>query len=159
MFSQALLLLLCIAPFSLQAPVTKRAFSNGPVITSNFPDPAFINVGGTYYAFGTSDGAINVQIATSPDFDTWTVTGGDALPTIPSWSTGTVWAPDVVQVVRSSTRVTGQRETDRDRLTALSSCTSLLYRPPIRACIASGQPRPRQSKVLTQPATPLSPVL
>lgn len=103
MFSQILLLLLSITPFSSPAPVAKRAFSNGPVITSNFPDPAFINVGGTYYAFATSNGAQNVQIATSPDFDTWTVTGSDALPTIPSWSTGGVWAPDVAQLVRTST--------------------------------------------------------
>lgn len=103
MFSQALLLLLSITPFSSQAPVTKRAFSSGPVITSNFPDPAFINVGGTYYAFATTNGAQNVQVATSPDFNTWTVTGSDALPTIPSWSTGDVWAPDVTQLVRNCT--------------------------------------------------------
>ncbi len=103
MFTRALILLLSLTPFSSQAPVTKRAFSNGPVITSNFPDPAFINVGGTSYAFATSNGAQNVQIATSPDFNTWTVTGSDALPTIPSWSTGDIWAPDVVQLVRTST--------------------------------------------------------
>ena len=103
MFSQALLLFLSLTPFSSQAPVAKRAFSNGPVITSDFPDPAFINVGGTYYAFATSNGKQNIQMATSPDFDTWTVTGGDALPNIPSWSTGNaVWAPDVIQVVGST---------------------------------------------------------
>lgn len=102
MFSQALFLLLSFTSFSSQAPVTKRAFSNGPVITSDFPDPAFINVGGTYYAFATSNGKQNVQMATSPDFNTWTVTGGDALPNIPSWSTGTVWAPDVIQVADGS---------------------------------------------------------
>ena len=102
MLSQALLLLLAITPFSSQAPVRKRAFSNGPVILSNFPDPAFINVGGTYYAFATNNGVVNVPFATSPDFDTWTVTGKDALPTLPSWGTGNVWAPDVVQVVRTS---------------------------------------------------------
>ena len=106
MFPQVILVLLSIIPFSSQAPVTKRAFSNGPVITSNFPDPAFINVGGTYYAFATSNGAQNVQIATSPDFNSWAVTGNDALPTIPSWSTGDVWAPDVVQLVRTSTNST-----------------------------------------------------
>ena len=99
MLSQALLLLLSCAPFSSQAPLTKRAFSNGPVITSNFPDPAFIYVDGTYYAFATNNGSKNVQIATSPDFVTWTVTGSDALPTVPSWGAAPVWAPDVVQVV------------------------------------------------------------
>ena len=100
MFSQALVLLLLIIPFSSQAPFfTRPAYSNGPLITSNYPDPAYINVGETYYAFATNNGAQNVQIATSPDFDTWTVTGSDALPTLPSWSTGAVWAPDVVQLV------------------------------------------------------------
>ena len=101
MFSQALLLLLSFTSFSSQAPLTKRAFSNGPVITANFPDPSFINVDGTYYAFATNNGAQNIQIATSPDFATWTVTGNDALPNLPSWTiAGNVWAPDVVQVVR-----------------------------------------------------------
>ena len=99
MFSQALLLLLSFTPFSSQTPLTKRAFSNGPVITANFPDPAFIKVDGQYIAFATNNGAQNVQIATSPDFNTWIVTGNDALPTLPSWTTGVVWAPDVVQVV------------------------------------------------------------
>ena len=101
MFSQALLVLLSLVPFSSQAPLTKRAFSNGPVITANFPDPAFIKVNGTYYAFATNNGVQNIQIATSPDFGTWTVTGSDALPTLPSWATtGNVWAPDVTQIVR-----------------------------------------------------------
>ncbi|CAD6571184.1 MAG: hypothetical protein ASARMPREDX12_006496 [Alectoria sarmentosa] len=99
---QALLLLLSITPFSSQAPVAKRAYSNGPVITSDFADPAFINVGGTYYAFATTNGAQNIQIATSPDFDTWTVTGDDALRSIPSWSTGETWAPDVIQIADGS---------------------------------------------------------
>lgn len=159
MLSQALLLLLSFAPFSTQAPLTKRAFSNGPVITSNFPDPAFINVGGTYYAFATSNGAQNVQIATSPDFITWTVTGNDALPTIPSWSTGDVWAPDVVQVVSSLHTLVDKQETERDRPTALSSSTSPPPRPQTRACIASGPPQPPPSKVPTQPAKTLSPAL
>lgn len=160
MFTQALLFLLSITPLSSQAPLTKRAFSNGPVITSNFPDPAFINVGGIYYAFATSNGDQNVQIATSPDFDTWTLTGSDALPTIPSWSTGKVWAPDVVQLVRiSSVSIDDEWHTDYARPTALLSYTSLQLPPPTRACTASGPPRPRQSRVPTQPATPLSPVL
>ena len=101
MFSQVLLLLLSLTTFSSQAPLSKREFSNGPVIAANFPDPSFINVGGTYYAFATNNGAQNIQVATSPDFAAWTVTGSDALPNLPSWSiAGNVWAPDVVQVVR-----------------------------------------------------------
>ena len=158
MFPHILLFLLSITPFSAQAPVTKRAFSNGPVITSNFPDPAFINVGGTYYAFATSNGDQNVQIATSPDFDTWTVTGSDALPTIPSWSTGDVWAPDVVQLVKLCTNLT-DIEIDRDRPMVLSSCTSPPLPLPTRVCTALELPRPRQSRAHIQPAILPSPVL
>ena len=115
MFPQALLLSLSLVPFSSQAPLTKRAFSNGPVITANFPDPAFINVNGTYYAFATNNGAQNIQIAISPDFDTWTVTGSDALPTLPPWATtGNVWAPDVTQIVRNLIKLHEKRHTDSD---------------------------------------------
>ena len=99
MFLQTLIFLVFFTSFSSQTPLTKRAFSNGPVITSNFPDPSFINVNGTYYAFATNNGAQNIQIATSPDFITWAVTGDDALPTLPSWATGNVWAPDILQLV------------------------------------------------------------
>ncbi|KAK8247059.1 putative endo-arabinase [Phyllosticta capitalensis] len=84
------------------APLEKRAPS-GPVISSNFPDPSIIKVGGTWYSFGTNLGdstVPHVQIATSTDFKTWTLTGDDALPNLPAWvATGTpaVWAPDVIQ--------------------------------------------------------------
>ena len=93
-----LLFLLSLVSISLQIPLQKRAYSNGPVITSNFPDPAFINVGGTYTAFSTTNGNQNIPIATSPDFASWTVTGQDALPTLPSWATGNTWAPDIIQL-------------------------------------------------------------
>ncbi|KAL2042853.1 hypothetical protein N7G274_004613 [Stereocaulon virgatum] len=102
MFVRILLSILSLTPISTQFPLQKRAFSNGPVITTNFPDPAFINVGGLYTAFSTSNGGHNVPIATSPDFASWTVTGADALPALPSWSTGNTWAPDVVQLADGS---------------------------------------------------------
>ena len=85
---------------SLSYPFQKRAFSSGPVITENFPDPGLISVGDTYYAFATNNGKQNVPVASSGDFVTWTVTGQDALPNLPSWTTGVVWAPDPVQLVR-----------------------------------------------------------
>ena len=106
MLFPTLLILISFSLFSSQSPITKRAFSDGPVIASNFPDPSFISVGGIYYAFATNNGAQNVQIATSPDFNNWTVTGADALPTLPSWATGNVWAPDVLQLVRLFTSLT-----------------------------------------------------
>ncbi|KAK3168852.1 hypothetical protein OEA41_005300 [Lepraria neglecta] len=102
MFFHSLLFLFSLTLLSSQTPVKKRAYSSGPVITANFPDPAFINVGGSYTAFSTANGGANIPIATSPDFATWTVTGQDALPTLPSWSTGNTWAPDVVQLADGS---------------------------------------------------------
>ncbi|KAL6718139.1 hypothetical protein ACLMJK_004226 [Lecanora helva] len=98
MFSHFLLLLCYLISFSIQLPFSRRALSNGPVISSDFPDPSFLNVGGTYYAFATTNGQQNIQSATSPDFATWTVTGQDALPNLPSWSNGASWAPDVIQL-------------------------------------------------------------
>ena len=83
-------------------PHTKRTISNGPVIAANFPDPSWVQVGDTYYAFSTSSAGRNVQVATSPDFKTWTLLNGkDALPKLGPWgSDGTsIWAPDVVQLV------------------------------------------------------------
>ncbi|CAF9922780.1 MAG: hypothetical protein GOMPHAMPRED_002671 [Gomphillus americanus] len=71
---------------------------NGPVIASNFPDPAFIQEGNTYYAFATTNGN-GIPYATSPDFNTWTVSNTPAMAETGSWSTGEdLWAPDVVQI-------------------------------------------------------------
>ncbi|MDI1491487.1 MAG: hypothetical protein OHK93_002696 [Ramalina farinacea] len=98
MFLKTITLLLAAASLSLQLPIQKRALSAGPVITSNFPDPAFLQLDGTYYAFSTTAGGLNIPMATSPDFSSWTVTGTDALPTLPSWGTGPTWAPDVSQL-------------------------------------------------------------
>lgn len=102
MLFQAIFSLLAFTTISLQSPVRKRAFSNGPVITDNFPDPAFIEVSGSYTAFSTSSGGLNIPTATSPDFNTWTVTGVDALNSLPSWSSGNTWAPDVIQLADGS---------------------------------------------------------
>ncbi len=104
MLYQSLLFAVSLIRLSSQAPLVdlaKRSYSNGPVITANFPDPGFIYAQGTYYAFATNNGQQNVPLATSPDFNAWTLTGQDALPTVPSWSTGAIWAPDVIELVRS----------------------------------------------------------
>jgi hypothetical protein len=78
----------------------------GPIITSNFPDPAIYWEDGLTYAFATNNrgespaGMIHVQVATSRDNITWEVSTQDALPQVGAWETGTkVWAPDVVKVV------------------------------------------------------------
>ncbi|GAB7365019.1 hypothetical protein MBLNU230_g5801t1 [Neophaeotheca triangularis] len=87
------------------SPIAKRAPS-GPVIESDFPDPSIVEIGGTWYAFGTQSvydqPNIKIQLATSPDFTTWTLSSGhDALRTLPPWvdsSNPKVWAPEVIQI-------------------------------------------------------------
>ncbi|KAL9596709.1 MAG: hypothetical protein Q9219_005620 [cf. Caloplaca sp. 3 TL-2023] len=85
---------------SLAHPFLKRGISNGPVIASNFADPAFIQLNDTYYAFSTNNGKHNIPIATSTDFNAWTLTDVDAFPSenFPAWVNGTIWAPDVIQL-------------------------------------------------------------
>ncbi|GAB2923610.1 glycoside hydrolase family 43 protein [Rhodococcus aerolatus] len=66
----------------------------------DFPDPAVILVDGTYHAFATQDGAVNLQRLTSTDLVHWTrPTPADALRSLPSWadSLGT-WAPEPARV-------------------------------------------------------------
>lgn len=69
--------------FSSAFPLTKRQTLSAPVITTDFPDPSIICVDSTWYAFGTQSifdyRDIRVQLATSNDFETWTLTGEDAM--------------------------------------------------------------------------------
>ena len=94
-----LLSFISLAFLTAGAPIEKRSISSGPVVGVDFPDPAFIAVGSNYYAFATNNGVQNVPVATSPDFNTWTIQSGfDALPNAGAWSDGAdVWAPDVIQ--------------------------------------------------------------
>lgn len=67
----------------------------GPAYPFDFPDPDVIDVGGTYYAYGTNSAGGNIQIIDSRDLSHWK-TVGDALPKPASWSsTGSIWAPGV----------------------------------------------------------------
>jgi len=103
----------------------------GPVLASNFPDPSIIWVNGYWYSFATTNGVVNIQIARSPDFVTWTQVNNpngsqrDALPYIPAWVNGTAantWAPDVVMLVSllASTIIQHTSNTLRARMTAVS---------------------------------------
>ncbi|MCJ1312143.1 hypothetical protein MMC25_005817 [Agyrium rufum] len=96
--SSLLLTGLVLSTLITARPLSNVAISSGPVITSNFPDPAIIKVGSTWYAFGTNNGAGNIPMGTSTDLVHWKL-GGDALPTIGTWAIGgNTWAPDVVQL-------------------------------------------------------------
>lgn len=75
---------LLLATLTLAFPFSQRQQpSSGPVIASDFPDPSIIHVNDTWYAFGTQSmydhQDIRVQLATSIDFETWTLTGHDAM--------------------------------------------------------------------------------
>jgi beta-xylosidase len=74
-------------------------------IDADFPDPSLIQTDSGYWAFATEGNGVNAQVATSPDFSTWTrLSGVDALPgPFPSWvdsSSPAIWAPDVLVMVR-----------------------------------------------------------
>jgi beta-xylosidase len=69
-------------------------FTN-PVYDGNFADPAVIAVGNGFYAFATNGPLGNVQTLKSADLVAWEQVG-DALPSLPDWSSpGRVWAPEV----------------------------------------------------------------
>jgi hypothetical protein len=86
---------------TLLASADRAAAAPGDSVTigldRNFPDPSFIHVDGTYYAFSTGNG---FPVASAPSIrGPWTVLG-KSMPTRPSWTvqpaTGTWdWAPDV----------------------------------------------------------------
>ncbi len=70
---------------------------SGPAYPFDFPDPDVLDVGGTYYAYGTNSAGGNIQIIDSTDLSHWK-TVGDALPKPASWSTtGYIWAPGVLR--------------------------------------------------------------
>ncbi|KAI9036730.1 glycoside hydrolase family 43 protein [Aspergillus affinis] len=90
---------LALVTGALASPFQKRAAGARLAIDSDFPDPSFVGApDGTWYAFGTNGNGKRIQVATSPDFQTWTLTDKEALPTLAGWETEIDhWAPDVVQ--------------------------------------------------------------
>jgi beta-xylosidase len=67
-----------------------------PVLDRDFPDPGVLTVDGTYYAYATEGGGRHIQVASSPDLVSWEYLG-EALPTLPRWTTGSTWAPEVTE--------------------------------------------------------------
>lgn len=69
-----------------------------PAYAGDFPDPALLTAGGTYWAYATGSAGRNLQVMSSPDLHAWTAPV-DPLPALPSWaSAGSTWAPSVIQV-------------------------------------------------------------
>jgi arabinan endo-1,5-alpha-L-arabinosidase len=94
-----------VATVVLAATAATPAGAIQPVITRDFPDPAVLAVGSTYYAYSTSSTykskVWHVPVAQSSALTgKWTEVG-DALPELPDWVNkdgvghGNVWAPEV----------------------------------------------------------------
>lgn len=93
--------LFLLAPSAIASPL-KAAEGARLVINADFPDPSFVETPeGIWYAFGTNSKDKKVQVASSKDFETWTVLDIDALPNVAPWETEKDhWAPDVIRRVR-----------------------------------------------------------
>ncbi|KAF2405177.1 Arabinanase/levansucrase/invertase [Trichodelitschia bisporula] len=84
---------------TLCAPAKRQAQAT-PVISQDFADPSILNTQRKWYAYATTNGRYNVQVANSTDFSSWTVIKKDAMPNLPAWANPAspqVWAPDVSQ--------------------------------------------------------------
>lgn len=97
-----------LAAFVSAGPISKREW-HGPVLPDNLPDPSLIQVGNTWYAFVTGPGPLGdlapaIPYATSTDFSTWTLNGGNSvLNRLGKWAKpSAVWAPDVLQLPNGS---------------------------------------------------------
>ena len=90
-------------PVPQPSVLTKRTFSSTAVMPQTFPDPSLIqDPNGNWWTFASNNTDQNVPVATSSDFNTWTVAPPyDALPGPGSWTASEpfVWAPDVIQLV------------------------------------------------------------
>jgi beta-xylosidase len=79
------------------APTLPPGTFVNPVFDADFPDPDVLLVDGTYYAFSTNSGGLNIPAIRSADLVHWTLLG-DALPDLPAWAGqdfGWAWAPEV----------------------------------------------------------------
>jgi len=103
--------LLSLSRLSLALPIigqthnlNERATTHTAVVGTNFPDPTFIEVNQSWYAFATSDKGFNIQIAQSASFSNpvWQTLTQDALPDAGSWTDGShnIWAPYITQLIK-----------------------------------------------------------
>ena len=119
----AILLLLgvLLAPLSAAAQTLRQIpgcaqWTNppsNPRLERNFPDPFVLRIEEGWLAYSTTSGGRNVQVACSPDLETWANARAegsaslwrDAMPVSPRWSVGggerrpaDVWAPEVMRI-------------------------------------------------------------
>ena len=81
-------------------PALASAGLHEPVLNENFPDPAILDVDGTFYAFATNAGGRNIPLARSTDLTEWALLP-DAMPELAPWVApvrGQVWAPETIAI-------------------------------------------------------------
>ena len=93
------LLLAQAAAFGLAGPaIAASPTFVAPAYAGDFPDPAILPDGGTYWAYSTGSAGRNLQVMSSSDLHTWSAPS-DPLPVLPRWaSAGRTWAPVVMHV-------------------------------------------------------------
>ncbi|KAL8850773.1 MAG: hypothetical protein Q9221_004271 [Calogaya cf. arnoldii] len=136
-FPRSFLITFCyLSLHSFSFPLTKRTIFAGPAIASNFPDPSFLEVHNTFYAFSTNNGKQNIPMATSPSFSTnWTILQNhDAIPRLPHWTTGNIWAPSVIRLPHTGLFIlyfSGTSRTDKSKH-CIGAATSRTITGPFR---------------------------
>jgi beta-xylosidase len=84
-----------VAAAPLPPPAPPLAWRN-PLFAENFPDPSVARLGDVYWAAATSTArAPGFPLMRSTDLLHWDVAGA-IFPTLPAWTSGSLWAPDVV---------------------------------------------------------------
>jgi len=118
-----LVALLLLSLVAISAPAVGRSGSPAPVgsdrfipkrvYSGDFPDPAILRVGRTWYAYSTTVAALNLPVLTSPDLTRWKARSksrrhsNDAMPTTGAWTEkkrigrrtySDTWAPSVARI-------------------------------------------------------------
>ncbi|MPY66586.1 family 43 glycosylhydrolase [Deinococcus sp. SDU3-2] len=84
-------------PLAQARPAAKPATYTNPVIPDDFPDPFILRVGGTYYAYGTNSGGVDLPVLKSSDLVKWQRVG-EGMGRLGAWATGGyTWAPEVAR--------------------------------------------------------------
>lgn len=77
---------------------TDPVMATNPVYDANFPDPAVLEVDGTYWAYATKNRVEAMPVLRSRDLVHWEPTG-DGMPDLAPWvEPGLSWAPEVAVV-------------------------------------------------------------
>jgi beta-xylosidase len=104
-------------------PIGSDKFTQGRPYRGDFPDPAIVRAGSTYYAYSTTIASLNLPVIASNDLQHWRVVG-EGLQRPASWSlsrrsgnrrVATTWAPTVARfgkrfVHAYATRARGARD-------------------------------------------------